>query len=367
MFLSSPFTDAFGLDIGDLSLKLVQLSKRYGFRQEPSFVVKEIRSLRLPPGYIVNGELQQPEMVRKKLLQILGREGKLKPIKSPWVVADLPEPKTFLKLITIDMPAEEITEDDVSYHAKKHLLYELGDTYIDWQIIPPASRTPKNQTQILLGAVPKVTSDSYTYLLNSAGLTPLALEIEAISIARAMVTAGKSYVGEARAILDLGATRSSFIVYDNSSIQFSMNLGFSGELITIALMQEFKLDYEQAEALKLKNGLNFDETLPNYLKVVTEVTHQLVAQIKTALSFYKEHFAVTNPITRIVMCGGNANLAKLDNFISRQLKIAAHPGHPWKNLNNRHFSEKDNTDALPMASAIGLGLRAASYEIPAKW
>ena len=57
------------------------------------------------------------------------------------------------------------------------------------------------------------------------------------------------------------------------------------------------------------------------------------------------------------MCGGNANLSNLDNFISRRLKTAAHPGHPYKNLANTNFNESDNRAALPFTSAIGLALR----------
>ncbi len=119
MFLHHPFTNAFGLDIGDLSIKLVRLSPRQSWRGRPYFVVAEARSLQLPPGAIVNGEIQQPEMVRHKLLLLLGKEGTRKTIKHPWVVSSLPEPKTFLKLIELPIPAAELTSEEVAFQAKK--------------------------------------------------------------------------------------------------------------------------------------------------------------------------------------------------------------------------------------------------------
>ena len=360
MFLNNPFTGAFGLDIGDLAIKLLQLEKQWrGFRKPSMFVVKNSRTVNLPPGYIVNGELQQPEMVRKKILQILGKDGgKFKPITSPWAVVDLPEPKTFLKLIDIESPPAQITVDDVNYHARKHLPYELEETYLDWHIVNNNNETSKF-SQVLIGAAPKIIADSYTYLLHSVGLMPISLEIEAISLARAMITADKNYEGEARAILDLGATRSSIIIYDKGSIQFSTTINFSGELITMALMQELKLEYEVAEQLKINNGMTYDEKYPRYFKVVNNLTEALVNEIKIALNFYKERFANTNPITHITMCGGVSQLKNIDNFLSRKLKISAHPGHPWKNLLNPNFTEADNTNAAGMTSAIGLALRAA--------
>ncbi len=358
MFLNNPFTDAFGLDIGDLSIKLLQLERQTTFRKQPIFVIKNSRSVTLPPGYIVNGELQQPEMVRKKIIQLLDKNDNQKAIRSPWVIADLPEPKTFLKLIEIETPPSQITTDDVNFHARRHLPYDLEETYLDWYVAN-INDSHARVAQVLIGASPKIVADSYTYLLHSVGLTPIAMEIEAIAIARAMITANKSYDGEARVILDLGATRSSLIIYDRGSIQFTTTLNFSGELITMALMQELKVDYEVAEKIKIQNGLAYNESYPRYLKAVTGLAEGLIEEMKTALNFYKEHFVNTNPITHITMCGGISNLKNIDNFISRKLKISAHPGHPWKNLFNSKFTEQDNLDARGMASAIGLALRAA--------
>src|SRR3989338_3088620 len=223
MFLHDPFLGAFGLDIGDSSIKLVRLERHSPYFSPTFYKIKDIRGIDLLPGYVADGELQQPEMVRKKLLLLLGKDGKNKPIKSRWVVANLPEPKTFLKLIEIETKPKDLTTEDVEFNARKHLPMDLGDVYLDWQII----NNTDNTTQVLLGAVTKTISDSYTYLLESVGLNIIALEIEALSIARAMITANKSYEGEARMILDLGAVRSHLILYDKNSIQFSTKLNYS--------------------------------------------------------------------------------------------------------------------------------------------
>ncbi len=356
MILRNPFADAFGLDIGDLSIKLVQL-KHSPFYQGQYFKIKEIRTTSLPPGLIVNGEIQQPELVRKKLLYLLGKtEGDFKPINSSWVVANLPEPKTFLKLIDVESTDNILTSVDVAYQAKKHLPFELEDTYLDWQVITPNENATRKQ--VLIGAVPKVVADSYTYLLESTGLNPVALETETTAIARSMITANKDYTGQARAILDLGGTRSSLIIYDNNSIQFSTNLNFSGEIVTAAISQELKIEHGQAEELKIKNGLKYDNANPKYLTAVSGIAENLINELKTTFLFYKEHFNNTNAISRITLCGGMANWENIDSFISKQLKITAHQGHPWKNLNNKKLYEYDRSKSLSLACAIGLALKA---------
>lgn len=356
MLLRNPFTGAFGLNISDLSLKLIQLEPAGLFRKR-SLRIKELRATSLPPGLIVNGEIQQPEMVRKKLLFLLGKEeSAYKRIRCPWVVASLPEPKTFLKLIDVETTDNMLTSVDVAYQAKRHLPFELEDTYLDWQVINPAANA-KN-TQVLIGAVPKTIADSYTFLLESVELNPIALEIEAVSLARALITAEKDYTGQARAILDMNSARSSLIIYDNHSIQFSTILNFSGELVASAIEQGLKITHTNAQDLKIKNGLKYDAQNPKYLTIVSALAENLISEIKTALVFYREHFNNNNNINHITMSGSMAGWENLDNFLSRQLKIPSRPGHSWKNLLNKKDGY-DEKKGLSFACAIGLGLRAA--------
>lgn len=368
MFPQNPFPGAFGLDIGDLSMKLIKLGSRkrpcleHGLSWHNYFEVEDMRSISMPAGYIQNGELVQPENVRRLLLVLLGKEGKkYPPIDSPWVVSDLPEPKTFLKQIDIEIDPEAISEGDVFNNAKKHLPFELDEAYLDWEIIE--SVEPTNYSKVLFGAVQKTIVDSYTYLLESTGLQPLALEIEALSIARAMVTRNKDYTGVARAILDLGATRSSLVIYDYNTIQFSTNFDFSGDSLTKALAEGLKLSTEEAEILKIKNGMAYDNKNNKYLQIVMKKADKLLSEVKKATIFYKEHFRNANPITHITLCGGSANLKGLDVEISRRLKISTRPGNAWKNLSNKRFTDKDKVTGTAFSSAIGLALRAVESNV----
>ena len=357
MLLRNPFPNAFGLEIGDLSLKLVQL-KSASMRKQNCFDIAEIREIRLPAGLIVNGEIQQPELVRKKLMHLLGKDEtkKYSPIKTSWVVAGLPEVKTFLKMITIEGEPGDVSEVDVLYQAKKHLPFELEDAYVSWQIFRTSQK--EGFVRILIAAVPKLICNTYIYLLESVQLTPLALELEAISLARSMITANKEYTGEARAILDLGATRSSLIIYDNNTIQFSTSINFSGEIVTTAIEQAMKINHQKAEEMKIKNGAKFDGKNSKYLNAINKLNNQLINELNSAISFYKEHFNNQNIISHITMCGGMSNWKGLDNFISSKLKISSNPGNVWKNLKNDKII-KNKENGLELAAAVGLALRAA--------
>jgi type IV pilus assembly protein PilM len=279
-----------------------------------------------------------------------------KPITDPWVVASLPETQSFIKLIKIKNTPEELTEDDIKELAKKHIPYDDdGSYYIEWQIMP----SDKDVTRILIGTIQKSIADSYTYLLESLGLGVIALEIEALAITRTMVTASKEYENEARALLDLGAARSSLIIYDKDIIQFSISLPFSGEIITTALAQKLHISAEEAETIKIKQGLNYRNKDSKAWEVLHKVTSDLIKYIKDAIDFYYSHFPEANKVTRITMCGGGSNMNKLDKILSSKLKVIAKPGHPWKNLSSDKILGVSEEESLSYATAIGLALRAA--------
>lgn len=361
MFLTNPFPGSFGLDLGDTSVKLVQLERRHPIGRPMYFFPKVIRSVNLTTGMIVNGEIQQPELVRKKILHILGEDGAYPKIDSPWVVANLPEPQTFLKLIDIPSPPKDIMYDEVSFHASRHLPFELQDTYLDWQILN--SNLEETTSHVLVAAAPKMIADSYTYLLEASNLNPLALEAEAVAVARSLITNTKDYTGMARALLDIGGARSCVIIYDHDCIQFSKTISFTGEMMTTAIAQGLKINREQADKLKLTQGAKYSKDYPEYLNIVDGMINKLVDEIKATLRFYEEHFTDANPITHITMCGGAANLHDLDTIISQRIKISARPGNVWKNLTTAEvaseITDEEKNRGLSYAGAIGLALRAA--------
>lgn len=356
MFLSNPFPNAFGLCLDDLSATLVQLAYHGPLIRPANYSVTAIRTVALPPGSIVNGEIEQPEIVRKKILHLLGYDKTYKLITSPWVVANLPEPKTFIKLLDIPVATKDLSPEDIDYHATKHLPFDAAETYLDWQI----TKSGEHATQLLLAGVAKKTADAYTYLLEACGLNPLALEVEAAALARTLITNSKDYTGEARALLNLGETRSSLVIYDKNSLQFTTTITFSETILTTALSQGLKLSYEDATKILFEKGCTHDSKVPNYTSIIDKELSALVDQVRRALQFYRDHFQTTDPITHITMCGALATLPNLDLILSQKLKISAHPGNIWKNLALKKKSDSTKTSDLSLTTALGLALRAAT-------
>lgn len=354
---ANPFPHAFGLDINDTSIKMVQLKNTSLFRPTPHFDLIAARAVDLPEGLIVDGEIMQPEPVRKYIMHLLTTGKKNKPIvHSPWVIASLPEKQSFIKVLTIPKPPEDIMEDDVLAYARQHIPFDDNSYYIDWQYINVESKTARN-TNVLIAVTSKHIADMYTYLLESIGFGVVALEIESLALARSMITASKVYDGEARAILDIGQSKTVLLVYDNDSIQFSIALPFSGDKLTKSIEQTLRVTREEAEQIKMTPDLK--NRKKNAWPLIMKSGEELAKHVKKAINFYYSHFSGSNRITHITMTGGSAMTDSLNIILTESLGIKAEPGLPWKNLRPKRALPVSQEDGLRYATAIGLALRAA--------
>lgn len=356
--LSNPFPNAFGLDISDLSIKLVQLRRVSGLKKKDEYIeLVTARCTQLPPGLIVNGELQEPEKVRRYIEHILKGVNDGQPsVTSPWVIASLPEPSGFIKLIDIPKAPVDVIEDDIIYAATQHLPIAIDTVHLSWQLV---SRTDNQEsTQLLIGAISKRIGDMYTYLFESLGLGVIALENESIATVRSMMPLGDMPPQEAVAVIDLGAVRSSVILCDHNMIQFSTALPYSGELLTTALAQQLGITHDEAEQKKRDYGLAFKEQQQLWHIMMNQTTETLADHIKRAIDFYYSHFSNANRVKRIVLCGGASRLKHLDQVLAAKLNLVVDIGDPWQHVRVSDVHPVKQHVSGDYETSVGLALRA---------
>jgi len=352
--------NAFGLDISELSLKLIKLKKK-----GPQIFLESYNEIDVPPGLIINGEIKKPEKLIF-LINKLIKTCKGKKISHKEVISVLPEPKTFIKLIRLPFTEGENLPEIIQREIEHHIPLPLGEMYLDWQVIKnPFYTEEPDKIYVLAGASPKNITDQYTNLLEKAGLIPLALEIEAVSILRSLIkenlTPGMDDF--AQIIIDFGATRTGLLIYDHGIIQFSLSLPISGTEITENIAQSLDLSFEQAEKIKIVCGLDKKKCRGSLRKILHSRIDQLVLNIKNAINFYKNHFPRTNKIKKVILCGGGANFINIDQILSQKLNLEVEIGNPWVNITkkNKEFPIPKNK-SLSFVTAIGLALRGVKIK-----
>lgn len=222
--------EAFGLDISDLSLKIVKLKKKRGVFSLASYGEEKIN-----PGLIKGGEIKDEtalvKIIKNALAKVQGEK-----LETKYVVASLPEEKAFLQVIQMPRLSEEDLKSAVIYEAENYIPLPIEEVYLDSQIVPPVyNQLPErseggrrtnvlrpDHLDVLIAALPKKTVDPYISCLKKANLKPLALEIESLAIARALI---KNETTDSPVLLiDLGETRTGFVVFSGHSLRFTSSV-----------------------------------------------------------------------------------------------------------------------------------------------
>ena len=362
--------EAFGLDLSDLSLKIIKLKKKGGRLALASFGESEIK-----PGIIKEGEIKDEEklaeIIKDSLKKVKGEK-----LKTKYVVASLPEEKAFLQVIQMPKMAEEDLKSAVIYEAENYIPLPIEEIYLDSQIVPPVYNH-LDHFDVLLAGLLKKTVDPYLSCLKKAGLQPKALEIESLAISRALI---KNEIAAFPVLLiDLGATRTSFIVFSGRSLRFTSSIPVSSGSFNEIIAKNLGISLSEAERLKIKYGLEEKIKLRARKDSFEKITEKgrifealvpalvdLLQQIKKYLAFYQtyashEHLPPNgNRVAKILLCGGGANLKGLTELLTLELKIPVELGNPWVNIlpeGQKETPELPFEKSLGYTTALGLALR----------
>ncbi|MDD5291139.1 MAG: type IV pilus assembly protein PilM [Patescibacteria group bacterium] len=314
-----------GLDISDLSLKLVQLNKAGS-----KIKIQALGKVSVPEGLIVEGEIKNEEEVANIIKKLISKP-KYGKVSSDMVVACLPETKTFIKLIEVEKTPNNLA-DIIETEIEKHVPLLPEDIYYDWQVIGER----ENVQLVLIGAAPKKIVNQYTNLLDKAKLSVEALEIEPISLCRSLLPEeSPGFKGEFNknyAVIDIGATRTSMVVYANNTILFTVSVPVSGEEITADIASSLEIEKDQAEKAKIICGLDEAKAGGIINKVLAGMISDLNEKVNEILEFYGSHFPQYGPISEIRLCGGGANIKDIDKIISKFSSIKVVRGDALVNL-----------------------------------
>ncbi len=321
----------------------------------------------IKPGIIKNGEIKDEkklaEVIKKAMSKVKGEK-----ITSKYVIASLPEEKSFLQIIEMPRLAEEDLKSAVIYEAENYIPLPIEEVYLDSQIIQPI-RDHSDHFDVLIAALPKKIVDPYVNCFKKAGLKTLSLEIESLSIARSLI---KSQITTSPVVLiDFGATKTGFIVFSGRSLRFTYSIPVSAHKFTEAISRVLRVDLDAAEKLKIEYGLatkNKKEGNQIFEALIPPLI-DLIEQIKKGIDYYQTHSSRKHlpsngkEIEKVLICGDGAKLKGLIPFLSDQLKTKVEIGNPWVNILPSSGQPKEELliyekeKSLGYVTALGLALK----------
>ncbi|MFA6383144.1 MAG: type IV pilus assembly protein PilM [Parcubacteria group bacterium] len=345
--------EIFGVDLSDLSIKVMQLERQGKIEKIRSYAIAEI-----PAGYIEDGKIMNKEQVSAIIRETIKKAGPQK-IKTNKVICSLPESKAFLRIISIPKIEETEAAEAVKWEMEANIPMPIEQVYYDWQFLEAKN---KNKQNVLTAAVSKDIVDDFIEVLEGAGLEVYGLEVESVASARSLVKQ-KDDKGEKNVtlIVDLGAQRTSFIIVDGGVPYFTSSIPFSSEGINDTISKRLNITSAEAEKIKIAHGIESGIDNPVF-EAVKFLLENLIHEIEKTMDFYGEINKDNSEVKNIILCGGGSNMRGLIPYMTKRLNREIELGDPWTNL---RMGDKlpivNKESSARYSTVIGLALRALDY------
>lgn len=387
-----------GLDISDLSVKAVQFKAGKNKSEIISY-----GSVDLPPGLIQGGKIENPQGLSSALKDLFANIKGAK-IRTRYAGCSLPEEKSFVRLISLPLMSEKELQEAIKWAAETEIPLKLDELYLGWELIErhdSVSQGEDPHIDVLLAASPKAIVDEYVRFLKDFHLIPVLTEIESSLVVKSIIHAqhaqkiiakrkhvyslislGQGNKGkkvkeneiiqavpedsrDSMLIVDMGAHRTNFIIFNGKTICFTSTTPIAGNSLNEALARKFQINIKEAEKLKNNIGLDKEEKQGEIFQALITPLNSLIEEMAKVINYYQEHHMhaeSTLNVSKIILCGGGALLKGLPSHLQTALNINVKLGNPWVNFDKETLFKKSRVPLIPheislsYTTAIGIAL-----------
>jgi len=341
-----PTPPYFGLDISDLSVKVLQMAHHGKYDSVYGFASEKIAS-----GIIKNGNIQNVDVVVSAIKRARKKAG----ISTKNVICSLPESKSFLRIVTIPQMKEEEVAEAIKWEIEAAIPLSIDQVYYDWQVLDRRLTKDKRQIDVIIVAVSKKFINDFTGLLGKAGLYAYGFEIESVAQANSLLRDDEK--GATTMIIDIGDKSTSFVVTVDNIPVFTSSIPLSSESMTKSIEQTFGISYKEAEDIKMTYGIGSVLKNDHVFQAMNSVVENFVVEAQKSIDFYLTGLTYSDAIDRIVMCGGGARTDGLAPYLSRRVGYNIELGNPWVNVHFKSVPPINRHASVQYATVIGLATK----------
>ncbi|MGE5593214.1 MAG: type IV pilus assembly protein PilM [Betaproteobacteria bacterium] len=365
-----------GLDIGTTLIKVVEITKTKGAVEITRAGVHPT-----PEGTVSEGSVLDPPRVADAVREAMRAAG----IRSNEVYAAIAGDDVVVRHALFPrMPREELAQA-VKWDAGAYIPYPARDASIDYDIIGPPPDSP-DKLEVMIVAAPKKLVQSHVEAMQLAGLYPLALDIQPITLDRIFRDDGAETSGF---YADIGGGTTDLAYSDGGVLRFTRIVPLGGNDFTAAVAEATGRAFDWAEAAKRSSQValpaptqaavnaqsdaggpdeahDHDAVIP---KALAGVAARLALELRRSLDYCNAQARTRRgagaPIGSIVLTGGGSRLAGLDKFLENSVGVRVIHGDPLRNVaptNRPGLGDVLAVHGPSLSVAIGLALRGVEEQ-----
>ena len=342
-----------GVDIGTTSIKLVEVKQgkklpqivNYAHLQSSGHLVRSNDVLQTSSMKLFEDEIID-------LLKVALRQ--MRPGANE-AIASLPIFSVFSTVFEFPEMSETELQKSLTFQARQYIPQPLSEVALDWMKVGERKDDKGfKYEQILLISVPQDLIKKYQKIFKAADLNLKTLEIESLSLVRALVN------GDATPtiVVDIGSRSTNIVFTENGQLRFSAQSDYAGASLTQALANSLNINPLRADELKKEHGIV--NAGPNYelSTIMLPYIDVIIGEVKKAQYNYQTQFPGSAKAERIILAGGGANLAGIANYFEKELGFPVVKASPFLRFEYPGAIEPLLGEINPIFSvALGLTLR----------
>ncbi len=285
----------------------------------------------------------------------------------------------------VKMPrmGESVLRKSVRFEAAKHISSSVEESQIEFEI-SGAVPDEADKMGVMLVAAPAEMVEARLAALRAAGLEPVAVDVEAFALQRALLDLSATQPGEGvtLALLDIGAASTDVNIVADGRFALTRNIEYAGDHFTKALQPLAPAaDRTQLEQLKMQTDMGAllapDAALDSQTlaRAVQPVLDELLREVRRSINYYQSQLsdaANSNlppgltaqaggaTVTKLVVTGGSAKMAGLEAYMAARLGLEVEAWNVADNpmLDMTALAPSFLAEHAPMlTTAIGLALK----------
>ena len=345
------------IDIGSSAIKVVEsvggASKKLG----------AIGLEMLPNGAVVDGAIQDAEVVQNTLEELLKRLKILTPTTKTLgrrVALSLGGSSVIVKRINVALSAETELDEQVYYEAEQHFQSDLSDIYFYHTKL--GGDEAAQEVPILLAGARREVVEEYLAIVRGIGFRTGVIECDVLS-ATNMFEYNYGVLEGLAAVVNVGATLTQISLLYHGEYLFTREIPIGGNEYSNQIMDTLAVDYDNAETLKI-SASSGDANAPEELHTaITNVNEQIVGEVQTSLDFFYTSGILppeAGGINALFLTGGGSRVLGLDAAFAANLQVPVNIVNPFQRVEIN--PSKFDMDYISMQGhlygiAVGLSLR----------
>lgn len=340
------------VDIGQTAIRAAEAKLGRGGEIE----IRAYKEEALPDGAVRSGEVVEPTTVAS-VLKRLWAEAKF---GTKDVVLGMGDQKVVARDLVMPKLPEKDIKGLLPLRVQELIPMPVGEAILDFY--PYADAPATDEGPMVKGLLIAAYSDAVLTNVNAvkrAGLQVVAVDFVPFALQRAIGVAGEGV----SAIVDIGATTTNIVVAENGIPDFVRIIPGGSDDVTRALATQLEIPRDEAESLKIAQGLHPELVPPNDARsagIIVEVTRELLTSIINTLRYYSStHDNVV--VQSLVLTGNGARMRGLPATVAHSTGITVVAPEPFARVRMpKALAGFGVSEALRCGPVIGLAMGVAS-------